>query len=158
MNIELIPLTQACKSELIALMSHPLVLKHMPLATESFNYDQFIEAKERIWEEHGYGPRAFVLNDQFVGWGGLQPEGDDVEIALVLHPDYWGMGRIIYKKIVHHAFKVLNLESVIVLLPPSRTRIRGVLQLGFEEDGFTEIEGKRFLRYRLTNLHEKHQI
>jgi [ribosomal protein S5]-alanine N-acetyltransferase len=41
------------------------------------------------------------------------------------------------------------LESVTILFPPTRTRIKGILRLGFQEDGEVEIEGERFIRYRL---------
>jgi GNAT superfamily N-acetyltransferase len=120
----------------------------MPLAENGFDYDAFILAKEKIWKEHGYGPWAFLDSGHFIGWGGLQPEGKDMEIALVLHPHHWGKGRAIYKMILDYAFKTLKLDSLIVLLPPSRNRIKGLFREGFEADGQVEIEGEVFLRYR----------
>lgn len=155
MNIEFIRLTEVNKSDIIALMSNQIVLNHMPLATAQFGEeecDKFIEEKENIWKEHGYGPWAFIINGNFIGWGGLQPEHNDIEIALVLHPNYWGIGKIIYDKIIHYAFEDLNLKAVIVLLPPSRKHVKGLFKLGFEKDGNIEIDGKLFLRYRLSVL------
>jgi hypothetical protein len=38
---------------------------------------------------------------------------------------------------------------VTILLPPSRTRVKGVLRLGFVPDGEVDIDGERFVRYRL---------
>jgi len=43
----------------------------------------------------------------------------------------------------------MGFESVTVLLPPTRTRVRGLLRLGFAEDGEIEVGGERFLRFRL---------
>lgn len=88
--------------------------------------ERFLAAKERLWQEHGYGPWAFVIDGEFAGWGGIQPEGGDA-----------------------HAFGELGFHSVIALLPPSRTRIRAVLKLGFRTDGDTTIAGERFIRCRL---------
>lgn len=138
--------------DIIELMNHPLVRRQMPLARDYFDEadsERFVAGKERLWAEHGYGPWAFFIDGAFAGWGGLQPEGGDADPALVLHPDYWGTGREIYEEIVARAFGEMDLDSVTALLPPTRTRAGGLMRLGFEPDGETEISGERFLRYRL---------
>ena len=152
MNIEFKRLTEINISEIIELMNNPLVRRHMPLAQGYFDEtacSAFIAAKDQIWKEHGYGPWAFVVAGTFVGWGGLQPEHNDVEVALVLHPKSWGLGKTLFDEIVHRAFTELGLSSVVVLFPPSRTRVKALLRSGFQHDGECEIEGKQFLRYRL---------
>jgi hypothetical protein len=80
----------------------------------------------------------------------LQPEGDDADLALVLHPDGWGLGKPIYDEIIKRAFGEMGFASVTVLFPPTRTRIKGLLRLGFQPDGELEIQGERFNRYRLS--------
>ena len=152
MNIEFKRLTEINISEIIELMNNPLVRRHMPLAQGHFDEaacSAFIVAKDQIWKEHGYGPWAFVVNGAFVGWGGLQPEHNDVEVALVLHPKAWGLGKALFDEIIRRAFGEMGLSSVVVLFPPSRTRVKALLRSGFKSDGELEIEGKRFLRYRL---------
>lgn len=137
---------------IIELMNDPDVRRHLPLARGYFgtsDCERFVAAKERIWEEHGYGPWAFVLGDAFVGWGGLQPEGDDADVGLVLHRAHWGAGKVLYERILDHAFDELGLDSVIALLPPSRTRVAGLRRLGFVEDGEVMIGEELFNRYRL---------
>lgn len=124
----------------------------MPLLTGHFGDAEcrrFVEAKERLWLTHGYGPWAFFAGGRFAGWGGLQPEGGEADLALVLHPDFWGMGKTLYKQIIASAFGNMELSSVTVLFPPSRTRISGLLQLGFVEDGKVVVGGEQFIRYRL---------
>jgi RimJ/RimL family protein N-acetyltransferase len=124
----------------------------MPLSTGNFGDAEcaaWIASKERLWEEYGYGPWAFIVDNKFVGWGGLQPEDGEVDIGLVLHPNYWGMGKAIYDEIVRRAFVEMGFESVTVLLPPTRTRIKAIIRLGFKVDGELEIAGERFIRYRL---------
>jgi hypothetical protein len=145
-------LPEVAPGDLIALMNDPRVRRHLPLARGAFGPREcarFVAAKERLWAEHGYGPWAFVIGGEFAGWGGLQQEGDDVDLGLVLRPKYWGAGRALYERFVADAFDRLRAPSVVILLPPSRTRVSGVVQLGFRPDGEVEIAGERFVRYRL---------
>lgn len=139
-------------ADLIALMNDPRVRRHLPLARGQFGpieCARFVAAKERVWAEHGYGPWAFIIGGEFAGWGGLQPEGGDVDLGLVLRPKYWGWGRPLYERFVAAAFTELGARSVIILLPPSRVRVSGVGRLGFLPDGERELGGERFVRYRL---------
>ena len=148
-------LTKIPAIAIINLMNDPAVQRHLPLAQEEFGdieCDRFVANKERMWKEKGFGPWAFMLDDEFVGWGGLQPEGDDADIALVLNQKYWGAGSTLYRKIVTYAFEELRVDSVTCLLPPSRTRVSALRRLGFRKDGETVIQDQRFIRYRLSRI------
>jgi RimJ/RimL family protein N-acetyltransferase len=150
--IELQKLRDIKKAEIIELMNHPKVRTHMPLAQGPFDdaaYNAFIAAKEALWQKHGYGPWAFVCDGKFLGWGGLQYEEGDADLALVLHPDHWGRGKEIYDLIINYDFNELRLSSITALLPPSRTRLKVMVRLGFIPDGEMTISEKRFLRFRL---------
>jgi len=152
MHVEFKRLKEIERREIIELLNHPLVRRHMPLSKGNFDnedYETFIAAKEKLWIEHGYGPWAFVVDDKFVGWGGLQYEEGDADLAVVIHPDYWGTGKMIYEKIIEKAFAEMDLESITALLPPSRTRTKGMIKLGFKLDGELILDGERFIRYRL---------
>jgi len=145
-------LTEVDPDEIITLMNHPLVRRHMPLATGNFGIAecaQFIAAKERSWKEYGFGPWAFVVDGQFVGWGGLQAEQGEADLALVLHPDSWGQGKALYREIIRRAFDEMNFQAVTVLLPPTRKKTRALLRLGFYESGQSKIANEVFIRYRL---------
>ena len=151
-TILFVRLGEVDREAIIELMNHPRVRRHMPLARGSFGSaecERFVAAKERLWEEHGYGPWAFIIDGEFAGWGGIQPEGSEADVGLVLHPKHWGAGKLLYERIIAFAFGELGFDSVIALLPPSRTRISGVLKLGFRPDGELTIGGERFIRYRL---------
>ena len=130
----------------------------MPLLTDDFNEsacDTFITAKEELWAKYGFGPWAFFVNDQFAGWGGVQPEHGEADMALVLHPGYWGIGKVLYNEIISRAFGEMGFRSVTVLFPTSRTRIKGLLRLGFKEDGELEVGNERYIRYRKVNPDSK---
>lgn len=156
-NIEFRPLGDVPQSELIELMNNQRLRQHLPLARGDFDEaacNAFLHSKEKLWDEYGFGPWAFVIGSEVAGWGGLQPELGDAEIALVLHPAYWGWGKRIYDQIIQRAFGEMGFESVTVLLPPSRTRIKGILRLGFKPDGEVKVESERFMRYRLHKASE----
>ena len=154
MNIEFKNLGEIDKSSIIDLMNNSLVRRQMPLLKGDFDEndcDNFIASKERLWEEYGYGPWAFVIDDQFAGWGGIQPEDGEADLALVLHPEYWGMGKVLYKEIIRRAFDELGVHSIQVLFPPTRTRIKGLLRLGFKKEKEVQIGNEQFIKFKLEN-------
>lgn len=153
-------LSEVHKSDIIELMNNQKVNRQMPLMIHEFSdadCEKFIESKEEHWVKYGFGLWAFVIDEHFFGWGGLQMENDEPDLALVLHPDYWGMGKQIFQLIIDKAFTELRLNSITILLPFSRTRINGVLRLGFRKEGETIISNHRFNRFRLTNYHTPHK-
>ena len=63
-------LTQIPPAEIINLMNDPAVRRHLPLAQDEFrevDCDRFVAMKERMWEENGFGPWAFLLDGEFIG-------------------------------------------------------------------------------------------
>lgn len=152
-NIAFVPLSEIAEEDVIALMTNPEVGKQMPLLADGFSNETcraFLEAKKKMWEEHGYGPWAFLVQGEFAGWGGLQPEHGDADFALVLHPRFWGWGRKIFAKVRDMAFGEMGLESFTILFPPSRLNAKAVTRIGFVEDGQLKIDNAEFVRYRLT--------
>ncbi|WP_339697854.1 GNAT family N-acetyltransferase [uncultured Roseivirga sp.] len=152
MDIEFKLLGEVQKSDIIDLMNNQLVRRQMPLLTGKFDENtcsKFIEAKETLWQNHGYGPWAFIVKGQFAGWGGLQMENGEADMALVLHPNYWGIGKLLFKKVINKAFGEMGLTSITVLFPPTRTRIQGILRLGFIKEGKHQVGNEEFIRYRL---------
>lgn len=144
-------LSEVNKRDIIELMNHPKVIKHMPLAQGEFDdkaYYNFITAKQKLWDEFGCGPWAFFLDKKFVGWGGLQHENGDADIAIVLHPKYWGLGKDIYDIIKNYAIDH-RFSSMTALLPISRTKLKIMDRLGFKPDGESIISDQKFNRFRI---------
>jgi [ribosomal protein S5]-alanine N-acetyltransferase len=151
-EIELVRLPRIDAAELMELLNDRRVLRHMPLAGDDMSeadVHEWVRGKERHWEERGFGPWGIRIRGAFAGWGGFQPWGEDVEIALVLKPDFWGWGHAVFECLTGLAFEDLRLSHVVVLLPPSRARARGLLRLGFVRAGASELDGRSFLVYRL---------
>ena len=152
MNLQLTRLSKITIADIIALHTDAQVIRHMPLAGGAFGEAEcaaWVADKERLWETHGYGPWAFLVDGRFAGWGGLQPEEGEADLALVLFPRYWGHGRTICREIIKRAFGEMSLASITALLPVSRVRTGGMRRLGFEVEGEVSLAGETFVRYRL---------
>jgi len=105
-DIQFVRLPEVDTASLSRLANDPRVLRHMPLANGAMSeadIREWIVSKERIWEEHGFGPWGIRIRGAFAGWGGLQPWDDEVEVALVLRPEFWGWGRPIFARFVSTA-------------------------------------------------------
>lgn len=151
-EIKFVHLSEIDEDAIIELMNNEEVGKSLPLLQAGFSRTDckvFVKAKARLWKEHGFGPWAFVIEGEFAGWGGIQPEQGEADFALVLHPDFWGWGRKIFKKIKTQAFGEMGLESMTILFPPTRTNSRAIMRYGFVEDGQMEVDGEIFLKFRL---------
>lgn len=157
-ELEFVHLTTIAPSKIIELMNNKKVGAQLPLLANSFSQtdcDDFLKAKKKLWDEHGYGPWAFLINGDFAGWGGLQPEQVmqqqqyDADFALVLHPNYWGWGRKIFDKIKAQAFGEFELSSITILFPPSRLNAKAIARVGFVKEGELTLKGEKFIRYRL---------
>lgn len=152
-EIEFVRLGEVAEEQIIDLMSNEKVAAYMPLLAGGFDTEQckaFLQAKQQLWDEHGYGPWAILINGEFAGWGGVQPEHGEADFGLVLHPRFWGWGRKIFKEVIAHAFNQMNLPSITILLPPSRPNTGAVARLGFVDDGQVTVDGEVFRRFRLT--------
>lgn len=151
-NLQFVHLSQIPPKQIIDLMNIEKVGKQMPLLSAGFSMrdcQKFLQAKRQLWETHGYGPWAFIINGNFAGWGGLQAERGDADFALVLHPNYWGWGKRIFVKIKDQAFNELNLKSITILLPPTRLNTKALKRIGFIKDTQLNIKGEVFMRFRL---------
>lgn len=150
-EIKLVRLQEIEEEKIIELMNNESVQNQMPLLPKTFSKEdcqKFIEAKQKLWDDFGYGPWAILIKDKFAGWGGLQPEHGDADFALVLHPQYWGWGKKIFYRIKDWAYNETQISSITVLFPPSRKNSSAILYLGFVRDGEVIIDGERFFRFR----------
>jgi ribosomal-protein-alanine N-acetyltransferase len=149
--IEFVRLTQIDTASLSQLVDDPRVRRHMPLSQGAVSDEwirEWVRAKEAIWADLGFGPWGIRIGGAFAGWGGLQPWNDEVEIALVLKPDFWGYGRAILERCLTYAFTELHLTHVLALLPPTRGTGRALLRLGFFNVGTSVVDGEQFMVYR----------
>jgi hypothetical protein len=137
---------------IVAHMSDPRVAVHMPLLTFKWDHvavTKFVAAKEDCWQRDGLGHWAILCNDEYVGWGGFQKEGDEWDYGLVLRPGNFGLGARISKKAIKIAKSDDRIPFVTFLLPPSRKNFGALSRLGATFVAEVEYEGAHFLKYRL---------
>ncbi|GEQ77859.1 hypothetical protein CTTA_4864 [Comamonas testosteroni] len=94
MTLEFKRLTEIDLIPIVSLNNNPDVLRQMPLGSANFdlsNAKEWVQKKDAQRQQYGYGPWAFLINQKFSGCGGLQYEKGDADLALVLHPDFWGV-------------------------------------------------------------------
>ena len=97
------PLSEIPAAELVHLLNHPDVRRHMPLAGDHWDEPRaadWAKAKDAQWQENGYGPWAIRIDGRFAGWGGFQKEGGEADLGLVLLPGQWGHGATIFRELV----------------------------------------------------------
>lgn len=138
----------------LEVLNHPALKRHMPLANERFDAgscEAWLAAKAAFWETHGYGPVALVWDGRFVGWGGFQPEANDVDLSLVLLPEHWGLGPRIVKHLIAEGFQRFHFPSITIALPYSRKHFRALERLGFVRDGEVVFGATAFMRFRMFN-------
>jgi [ribosomal protein S5]-alanine N-acetyltransferase len=151
-QIDVRRLSDVSFADLAHLLNDADVRRHLPLAIAPFDEETcacFVAEKQRMWDEHGFGPWAFFVDGRFAGWGGLQPDGDDADLGFVLHRAFWGIAPRLARDVLRRAFTEMGRPSVIALLPPSRTRVAALARLGFVREGAVVLSGQPFQRFRL---------
>src|SRR5436853_163935 len=90
MNLKFKRLTEVDPAHIVSLNNNPDVLRQMPLGSADFDLakaNEWAQKKDAQWQQYGYGPWAFEIDQQFAGWGGLQYEQGDADLALVLRSE-----------------------------------------------------------------------
>lgn len=152
-SISFVRLTEVRIDDVVALLNEPRNARHMPLVGEPFTEASaaaWMTAKDAQWDLNGYGPWAILLDGEFAGWGGFQAEPDGADLALVLHPRFWGRGADVARRAIDAGFDELGLEAVLVALPYSRTPGAVLARWGFVPAGEAVHDGVRFRQYRLS--------
>ena len=145
-------LTEVPLSDVLEVLNEPRNARHMPLAgnfTEE-SAAAWVREKDGQWEQNGYGPWAVLVDGEFAGWGGFQREPNGADFGLVLSPRHWGQGAAITRAAIDRGFGELDLDSVIIALPFTRSPERVVTRFGFVPDGEVSYGDATFRQYRLS--------
>jgi RimJ/RimL family protein N-acetyltransferase len=146
------PLAEIDGATWLTLLNDPEVHRHMPLGGTAWTASaaaDWARGKDAQWTTNGYGPWALRVDGVFAGWGGFQKEGADADLGLVLLPQFWGHGARLHAAMLAKGFDELGLDSITILLPPSRVRMKGLVRLGYLPDGEIVYDGHRFLKFRM---------
>jgi hypothetical protein len=151
-EITFVRLSEVDPAEIANHMSDPRVAEHMPLLSCAWDANvaaAFVSKKEECWARDGLGHWAFLVDGEYVGWGGFQKEGNEWDFGLVLRPASFGLGRRITMKALAFAASDDRIPYVTFLLPPSRSNLSALYRLGATQVDEIEYDGERFLKFRL---------
>ncbi len=151
-SVQLKHLAEIEIEKIVSLLNHSEVRALMPLAGEPADADSakaWVESKEKCWEECNYGPYAVVIGGEFAGWGGLQPENGEPDLALVLFPEFWGMGGNVFRALINEIARSPEIQEVTVHFPVIRKNRNAIEKLGFAREDTVLLDGHSFVRYRL---------
>lgn len=151
-KITFCPLSEVAPVEILHHMRDPKIATHLPLLTRRWQLSdvvEFVAVKEQDRVAHGIGHRAILCEGRYAGWGGLQKEGDDWDLGVVLRAEYFGLGLRVVRLLLEEAQKDPRIDAVTFLLPPSRRHLGALKRLGAQPLGDVHHEGMRFLKFKL---------
>lgn len=151
--MEFVRLTEVPLAEVVALLNNRRTHRHLPLAgefSEQASAD-WVRDKDAQWEVHGYGAWAIMVDGRFAGWGGFQHEDLGADLALVLDPEYWGLGARITQEFLQRGFSELGIDEVTIALPYTRNPEAVLARWGFVPDGEVRHSSISFQLYRPTH-------
>lgn len=132
---------------LIALVNNKKVREHLiehPLFTPA-SLQAWITEKQAIDSTPGCCVRAILVDKQLAGWCAIQPYEQDVELAVVLHPDFWGVGKRVYAEMLITAQKYGH-TAVWLHLLDTRPVYRFLLKKAIKVDT-RQLLGRQFTSY-----------
>jgi len=81
---------------------------------------QWLQAKIHLDTQPGCRVRAVTMDDRLVGWCGVQAEADHFELAAVIDPACWGVGRAVLRQLLAWARELGHQEVALHLLHTRR--------------------------------------
>ncbi|QSV16142.1 GNAT family N-acetyltransferase [Photobacterium ganghwense] len=104
--------------ELVAMLNECEVRAHLikhELFTVQTAYE-WVSRKAEMNAIKGCYIQAIDVDGQLAGWCGIQPDGDDYEVAVVLRQRYWGIGISVFRVLLDKAKSMGHKEVVLNLL------------------------------------------
>lgn len=108
----------------------------------------WLESKLRVDEQIGCRVRAIALDEQLVGWCGIQAEADHYELAAVVDPASWGIGRSLLRQLLTWSSELGHSEVALHLLH-TRRKYR-FLERRAQRIESTQVLGNSFVTYWLS--------
>jgi len=149
--LDFVRLPKIAPAVLLDHMSDRRISRHLPLLDDGWDHNRiaaFVHAKEQCWDRDGLGHWAILIDNTYAGWGGFQKEGDDWDFGLVLRPEFFSLGRLVFETALAWLSAHRDVREVTFLLPQSRSR-RVPLRLGARFRGEVTYAGTPFTKWSL---------
>ena len=148
-RIEYIAINIVDPGQLLSLLNKDSVRKHL-VNHQIFDKESlksWLQEKIEVDSTRGCRVRAIFVDERCVGWCGIQQDGGEYEIAVVLDDTHWGLGRKIFRELLTWA-KELGHQTVSIHFLHTRPQykfLRKIANSVYE----SEIMTNKFTTYRL---------
>ena len=135
--------------ELLPLLNSHRVRQHLiahPLFTLS-SLQQWLVEKQHVDATPGCRVRAIALNDELIGWCGIQRENDEYELAVVIGEQGWGVGKAVFLELMDWA-RAMGHREVAINFFHTRRPYRFLIKRAISVRQ-VELLGASFTRYQL---------
>ncbi|MDM5131107.1 GNAT family N-acetyltransferase [Aeromonas piscicola] len=144
------PFGDVSAEDFLPLVNDETVRKHL------IDHPPFDAASVRVWMDDkiridalpGCRVRAIIIDGALVGWCGIQPDDEGVEIAIVIAKAGWGVGIAIFKEMIGWARNMGHQEIIFHLLS-SRPEYRSLARRSIRVKK-TTLSGSGFTTYYLS--------
>ena len=149
-DLHYVKLTDIHAEDFVPLLNNPKIRRHLiehpQFDTESIQ--EWLNTKIAMDARAGCQIRAVFYRGRLVGWCGIQWENEQYEIAIILDPKRWGLGKRVFHDMMHWA-KALGHEIISIHLLDTRPNSKFLRSIANEvlESQFL---GHRFLTYQLS--------
>jgi len=149
-TMEYVKLTEVNPNDLLLLLNKQKIREHL------INHDLFdvesigdwVKSKVTVDSTSGCRIRAIMVDQQLVGWCGIQLEDKNYEMAVVIDDKSWGLGKRVFYDILSWA-KDLGHEEIFIhflYTRPAYNFLRRIATRVYE----SELLGSKFTTYQLT--------
>ena len=148
-NIEYRALNQVNSEQLLCLLNKEKIRTHL---MEHHLFDReslqaWLNEKMKIDSKPGCRIRTVLVEEQCVGWCGIQEDKGNFEFAIILDDCHWGLGRKIFRDLMVWA-KELGHQTVSIHFLHTRPEYQ-FLQKMAKSVYKSEIQGNTFTTYTL---------
>lgn len=149
-SLEYLSLSEVAPALFLPILNSDVVRKHL-MTHERFNcssIEDWIALKLDQDASPGCKIRAIRYQAQLAGWCGIQREAEDFELAMVLDPAFWGIGKTVFRDMMGWA-KTMGHTEVCVHFLASR-KVYRFMQTKASSVYQSQIAGNRFTTYRIS--------
>lgn len=108
---------------------------------------EWVRGKVDVDLSQGCRVRAITVNKRLAGWCGIQNEGGQYEIAIVIDDEFWGLGKSVFSEIMTWA-KELGHATIFIHFHHTRPVYKFLRKMS--KDVYeSELLGSKFTTYEL---------
>jgi len=136
-------------SDFLPLLNNRNIRKHL-IEHELFTIStltSWMQTKMEVDATSGCKVRGIVCDGQLAGWCGIQLEEGKYELAIIIDDKHWGLGKMVFKEMMHWAKELKHDEVYIHFLHtrPEYKFLKKISKNVYKEKFF----GSTFTTYQL---------